>query len=83
MSDTTRILRIMSDVFDIPVHEFGEIIKINNPRAWSSLKHIDLSLALEEEFGVRLSVSDATKMTSMESIAQTLDNYSVRVIDDG
>ena len=73
----------MSDVFDVPVHEFGEIIKLNSPMAWSSLKHVDLILALEEEFGVRLSVSDATKMTSMESIVQTLNNYSVRVIDDG
>jgi len=48
----------------------------NCPR-WSSLQHMTLMVALEERFGVRLSMADMAAMKSLPSIVATLARYEV------
>jgi acyl carrier protein len=45
-----RIKKVMSNVFDIDVNQITENASPDNIEKWDSLKHINLIVALEEEF---------------------------------
>jgi acyl carrier protein len=45
-------------------------------RRWNSLQHMTLMVALEEHFGVRLSMADMTAMKSLPLIVATLARYA-------
>jgi acyl carrier protein len=46
--------------------------------AWTSLAHVNLVLALEAEYGVRLSVEDALEATSVGAIKRVLARHGAR-----
>jgi len=74
MSDeasTSRLERVFANVFQGKL-TFSPDLKRDNQPSWDSLKHIELLVALEQEFAVRLDGADATEMTSVEKILQVL-----------
>ena len=48
-----RIKNIMAAVFEISVDEINDESSPDNIESWDSLKHMNLIVALEEEFGVQ------------------------------
>jgi acyl carrier protein len=58
---------------------FGEAIafdpsleRLDEP-SWTSLKHVELIIALEREFGVRFDGADAIDMTSIPTIVERVE----------
>ena len=49
-----RILKVMSLVFEVPVENLNEDSSSDTIGSWDSLKHLNLILALEEEFNVEI-----------------------------
>jgi acyl carrier protein len=49
-----RILKVMSLVFEVPVETLNEESSSDTIASWDSLKHLNLILALEEEFNVEI-----------------------------
>jgi acyl carrier protein len=49
-----RILKVMSLVFEVPVETLNEDSSSDTIGSWDSLKHLNLILALEEEFNVEI-----------------------------
>jgi len=49
-----RILKVMSLVFVVPVETLNEESSSDTIASWDSLKHLNLILALEEEFNVEI-----------------------------
>lgn len=47
-----RIKKVMSAVFEVPVEEINDKSSPDTIESWDSLKHMNLVLALEEEFDV-------------------------------
>ena len=47
-----RILKVMSLVFEVPIEMLNEESSSDTIGSWDSLKHLNLILALEEEFDV-------------------------------
>ncbi len=47
-----RIKKVMSAVFEISVEEINEKSSPDTIESWDSLKHMNLVVALEEEFGI-------------------------------
>ena len=47
-----RIKQVMSDVFNIDINSINDTSSPDNIENWDSLKHMNLIIALEEEFGV-------------------------------
>ncbi len=45
--------------------------RVNDDR-WTSLKHVELMIALECEFNVRFDGADATDMSSIAAVAESL-----------
>ncbi len=47
-----RILKVMSLVFEVPFEKLNEDSSSDTIESWDSLKHLNLILALEEEFNI-------------------------------
>lgn len=52
--DNTKIKQVMSVVFEIPVESICDDASSDNIENWDSLRHLNLILALEEEFGISI-----------------------------
>ena len=48
-----RIKKVMSAVFEIPVEEINNESSPDTIESWDSLKHMQLVVALEEEFEIK------------------------------
>jgi acyl carrier protein len=51
---TTEIKRVMSIVFEVPFETITENSSPDNIESWDSIKHINLILAIEEEFDIKI-----------------------------
>lgn len=68
-----KIRQVMSRILRIPAHQIDEAVSVDTVSTWDSLQHINLVLALEEEFNVRFSVDDIGLITSYPAIIKVLD----------
>ena len=77
-SSLVRLQRIFADLFTVPE---GDIIPSTSPetlQSWDSLQHLNLMLAIEQEFGVRITPQDMEQLISVERIATYLDRKRQR-----
>jgi acyl carrier protein len=66
-----RIQKTFSTVFGPHVPFRAELRRVDEPR-WTSLKHVELIIALEQEFGVRFDGADATDMISIPVVTERI-----------
>lgn len=64
-----KIQQIMADVFNISVDEITEESSQDTVEAWDSLKHLDLVVALEEEFDISIPVEEIGTMVSFKLVS--------------
>jgi acyl carrier protein len=67
-----RIREMLSDVLGLGVRDIHLSTSRANTAAWDSLKHIEIVMALEAEFGVSLSVEEIEAINSVNDILRTL-----------
>jgi acyl carrier protein len=72
MEIDAKLKSVMSAVLKVPVEEIGEESSMDTIAAWDSLQHMNLVLALEEEFGVSVPDEDAANITSFKLIRTVL-----------
>lgn len=73
---TIRIMDTMAAVFAMPVSDLSDISSVDNIASWDSLKHMNLILALEEEFNITIPDEDVGNMTNFRMIEFVVrDNY--------
>ena len=74
MSNETknRIINVMSSVFGISIDDINDTSSPDTIESWDSLKHINLIIALEEEFLVDLSDEDVAEMINYKLIFHKL-----------
>lgn len=58
----------MAAVFAMPVSDLSDISSVDNIASWDSLKHMNLILALEEEFNITIPDEDVGNMTNFKMI---------------
>lgn len=63
------IRQIMADVFNIPAEEITEQSSQDTIEEWDSLKHLDLVVALEEEFAISIPVEEIGTMVSFKLVS--------------
>jgi acyl carrier protein len=63
-----RIKLVMSTVFEIPFETINERSSTDNIEEWDSLRHMNLILALEEEFGISIPDKDVGDMVNYQLI---------------
>ncbi len=67
-----KVIQIVSQVMGVPEEEIGDEYSINTVEVWDSLKHMNLVLALEEEFGVQFSDEKIVEMLSVAQIVEAV-----------
>ena len=76
MSDETkdRIINVMSSVFGVSIDNIDDNTSPDTLESWDSLKHMNLIIALEEEFLVDLSDEDIIEMINYKLIFHRLSH---------
>lgn len=64
MLDETKLKSVIATVLEIEPTEIDENSSMDTIEAWDSIKHMDLILSLEEEFGVSVPDEEAGDLTS-------------------
>jgi acyl carrier protein len=72
-----RIYAIVSKVFRVPVSAIRDDSSPDTIETWDSLQHLQLVLALEEEFGLQFSVDEIAAMQTVASIAAIVQERAV------
>jgi len=70
-----RIKKVMSDVFNIDIESINNNSSPDNIENWDSLKHMNLIVALEEEFGVEFDDNDIENLLNFQLINLTIKGY--------
>lgn len=64
----SKILEVMSYVFEVPVSELNEDSSQDTLESWDSVKHLNLIVALEEEFGIEIPIEEVGHLISFKLI---------------
>lgn len=63
-----RIKKVMAEIFGIDQTVIGDDASPGNIEQWDSLRHMNLIVALEEEFDVRFPDEGISEMVSLDLI---------------
>ena len=69
---TGQVREIMADTFGIDQSELPDNPSQMNFARWTSILHMVLLVALEDQFEVSLSMDEMTSMTSLERVVEVL-----------
>jgi len=72
--DNTKIKYVMSSVFEIPVESITDDASSDNIENWDSLRHLNLILALEEEFGVSIPDEEVGNLVNYKLIELVIND---------
>ena len=67
-----KVLKIVSNVMEIPVDQLGPQSSSDTVENWDSLRQMNLTMALEEEFNVSFTDEEIIDMQNVEKIFKTL-----------
>lgn len=63
-----RIKEVMVSVFDVDVETINEESSQDSVEQWDSMKHLDLVVALEEEFGITIPIEEVGNLVNFKYI---------------
>lgn len=66
------VFKVISVVLGVPVNRITAESSMDNVTEWDSLAHMNLIIALEDEFSVSIPDDDAANMTSVQLIKVVL-----------
>ena len=68
-----RIREILADILGIDALLINDATAFDRTPGWDSANHINLVVALEEEFSISLDVSDIDVMLTFPDVVQTIE----------
>ncbi len=72
-----RVRSVFSDVFQIPLEDVKPESSPDTIPNWDSLEHLNLVLALEQEFNVQFNPEEIEQLLSVELVAALLEEKRV------
>ena len=70
-----RIKKVMSNVFNIDVDAINNESSPDNIENWDSLKHMNLIVALEEEFNLEFSDDEVIEIMNYKLVIEAVKNH--------
>lgn len=67
-----RVFKVISVVLNIPIDTIKDDSSPDTIEEWDSLKHMNLIVSLEEEFGVEFNDSEIIRMLEVSTIIEIL-----------
>ena len=71
------IKKVMGEIFGMAPAEIPDDATMEELEGWDSLNHMELMLAIEIEFGVRISTITMLDLVSLEAIGDFLKSQGV------
>ncbi|MCX7735826.1 MAG: acyl carrier protein [Candidatus Kapabacteria bacterium] len=71
-----QIKKIMSEVFLYPLEKITDSTSRNDVTNWDSLRHVQLILELEANFGLKFKPTEISDMNTFEKIKNYIINYN-------
>ncbi|MEO6562290.1 MAG: acyl carrier protein [Nitrosospira sp.] len=68
----SRIRTVMGKVLQIAPQDISRDVSRENLAAWDSLKHMNLMLALEDEFGIEFSDQEIVGLNTLQLLVSVL-----------
>lgn len=72
-----RIKNVLSAVFEIPVEQIQDKSSPDTIESWDSLKHMNMVVALEDEFNVQFTDEQIIEMMNFKLIELTIESLMV------
>jgi acyl carrier protein len=76
MTTDDKLKQVMGAVLSLPADQIDDHTSPDTAEAWTSLAHLDLILAIEEEFGVTIPDEEVGDLTSYRLLRLTLDEQA-------
>ena len=73
-----RVKKIMSIIFSIPIENINDNSSDETIEGWDSIAHINLTVALEEEFGIQFELSDIPELITYKEILAKIKDLESR-----
>lgn len=80
MDNEIKLRYVIASVFQIDAAAISEDSSVDSIEAWDSLTHLNLVLALEQEFDVSLTEEEAVEILNFALIKITLAEHGVKFI---
>jgi acyl carrier protein len=64
-----RVSALVADVFQLSIDDVRPETSADSIEAWDSLQHLNLVLALEQEFGIQFTPEEIEQLLSVELIS--------------
>ena len=77
MLNEDKLKKVMAIMLKVDLSEINEDSSMDNVVSWDSLRHMNLVIALEEEFRVTIPDEDAANITSYKLIKLVLNDLGV------
>lgn len=71
-----KILEVMSSVFEVELTSLNEDSSIDNIENWDSIRHLNLILALEEEFNITIPDEEVGDLVNYKLIELIVNEQS-------
>ncbi len=68
-----QIGRIAADIFGVPADQIGPQSSPDNVEGWDSIQHLNLVLALEQEFEIQFTPEEIEQLLSVELVADLIE----------
>ncbi len=72
-----RVFKVVSQVLNVSLDRINEDFSPDHAEEWDSLKHMNLILALEQEFQVQFTEEQIVEMLNVALIIETLKEAAV------
>ena len=66
----SKLVKILSDKLDMPEEDINDDTAYNVTRNWDSVTHLEITSALEDEFGIEFDIDEITAMENVAKIKQ-------------
>lgn len=72
-----KLKQVLVDVFNIDVGSINDTTSVDTVKEWDSLKHLNLVLALEEQYSITLSVEQTVQILNYPLIKVVLAEHGI------
>jgi acyl carrier protein len=72
-SPASEAARIVAQIFQVPLEELTPNSSPDTIESWDSLAHLNLVLALEQEFGIQFTPEEIEELLSVELICALVE----------
>lgn len=73
MQPVDRVCRLVTDIFEVPLEQVSMGSSPDSIDTWDSLHHLNLVLALEQEFGIQFTPEEIEQLLSVDLIVSLVE----------